>query len=326
MQMKHVLVVGGGGFIGSHTAKALQKKGYSPIIYDNFSLSKKEHVRYGIIEEGDIHDQPKLKQVLIDYQPIAILHFAALASVAESVKEPASYYYNNVIGTYHLLEALRAFRPIPFIFSSTCAIYGIPNYTPIDEKHPQNPINPYGKTKWMIEKMLHDYHRAYQIPYASLRYFNAAGADLDLELGENHEPETHLIPLILDVVLQKKPFIEVYGTDYPTPDGTPIRDYIHVQDLSDAHVGALEYLLQGNPSLELNLGSGKGYSVNEIIKAVERICHTNIVKKISERREGDPPILIADLAKSTFLLNWRPSFSDLDLIVSSAWKWRQKME
>jgi len=319
----NVLVIGGAGFIGSHITKALVKNSYFPITYDNLSLGHKSAIRYGILEEGDIHDTTRLSHIFTKYNPVAVFHFAAYASVAESIRDPAQYYYNNVVGTYHLLEALRQYGPVPFIFSSTCAIYGSPKYIPIDENHPQDPINPYGRSKLMVEKIIRDYHKAYNIPYALLRYFNAAGADLDCELGENHEPETHLIPLILDVILQKKPFIEIYGTDYDTPDGTAIRDYIHVQDLAEAHIKSLEFLGSGNTQLELNLGTGKGYSVKEIIAEVERICNQTITKKFCNRREGDAPILVADSSKSKLLLNWVPKYSDLSTLISSAWKWRQ---
>ncbi|MDR3624526.1 MAG: UDP-glucose 4-epimerase GalE [Chlamydiales bacterium] len=322
----NVLVVGGAGYIGSHVAKALAKASFSPVTYDNLLCGHKSAVCYGPLEIGDIHNSKRLSEVLIKYDPIAVFHFAALTAIGESVQNPAKYYHNNLIGTFNLLEAIRAYKTIPFLFSSTCAIYGLPHYIPIDENHPQLPINPYGRSKLMVEKIIQDYHRAYNLPICILRYFNAAGADLDEEIGEDHEPENHLIPLILNTVLGKQPSINIFGTDYETPDGTAIRDYIHVQDLAEAHVRSLKYLLTGNTQLELNLGTGTGYSVKQVIDQVENICNQTVNKNFCKRREGDAPILIADSAKCRSLLNWTPSCSDLPTIIGSAWQWHKKMQ
>lgn len=322
--MKNVIVTGGAGYIGSHTCKALAQAGFCPITYDNLSNGHASFVKWGPFEQGDLRDKEKLEAVFKKYEPIAVLHFAAASLVGESVTDPAKYYTNNVVGTLSLLEAMRLYKNIPFIFSSTCATYGNPTYTPLDEEHPKAPITPYGHSKLMIEQIVKDFHKAYGLPYAFLRYFNACGADLDLEIGEEHNPETHLIPLILMAASKKRESINIFGTDYETPDGTAIRDYIHVMDLSIAHVKALQKLLDGKPFLEINLGTGKGSSVKEVIAAVEKISGKKVNVRLAGRREGDPPILVADAKKSFNELGWIPQYSDLNTIISSAWNWHIK--
>jgi UDP-glucose-4-epimerase GalE len=319
----NVLVVGGGGYIGSHTAKALYRNGHTPIVYDDFSRGYRHAVRWGAAVEGDIRDVDRLAGVLRDRQVGAVIHFAALAYVGESVTQPQLYFDVNVIGSLRLLEAMRQADVKTVIFSSTCATYGIPETGPIDEATPQNPVNPYGETKLIVEKALKWYGQAYDIRSVALRYFNAAGADTEGEIGECHDPETHLIPLILDVAEGTRPHIDVYGRDYPTPDGTAIRDYIHVGDLASAHVAGLEYLLKGGASTALNLGTGRGYSVREVIETVREITGRPIAYRDVARREGDPPVLVADARQARRLLGWEPGLSDLDTIVRTAWHWHQ---
>jgi UDP-glucose-4-epimerase GalE len=320
----NVLVAGGGGYIGSHTAKALHRGGYVPVVYDDFSRGHRDAVRWGPLVEGDIREVERLASALKDWDIGAVVHFAALAYVGESVTAPQLYYDVNVTGTLRLLEAMRRADVKTIIFSSTCATYGVPEMGPIDEKTPQHPVNPYGETKLAVEKILHWYGRAYGLRSVALRYFNAAGADLDGELGECHDPETHLIPLILDAAVGKRPHIDVYGTDYPTPDGTAIRDFIHVNDLASAHIAALEYLFRGGESGAFNLGTGEGHSVRAVIEKAKQVTGRTIPHRDVARREGDPPILVADATQAARHLRWEPRASDLDTILRTAWAWHQR--
>ncbi len=320
----HVLVTGGAGYIGSHACKSLKKMGYCPITFDDFSQGHRYAVKWGPLVEGNLLDPESLDRAFHLYKPKAVMHFAAKALVGESVHDPALYYKNNVTGTLNLMNACVKHKVFSFIFSSTCASYGIPKAIPISEETEQKPINPYGKSKLMIEEMLKDYDRAYGLKSVFLRYFNAAGADPEGEIGENHTPESHLIPLVIQTSLGKLPHISVFGVDFPTPDGSAIRDYIHVCDLAHAHILALEYLLQGGQTNFMNLGTGSGFSVLEIIKNVELYAKRFIRIRIEPRREGDPPILIADNQKAKKILGWNPKYSDLSTIIETAWKWHSK--
>jgi UDP-arabinose 4-epimerase len=318
-----VLVTGGAGYIGSHACKELARNGYTPVCYDNLSRGHDWAVRWGPLEQGDILDGKRLEDVLRRHKPCAAMHFAALAYVGESVAEPALYYQNNVAGSLSLLRSLQAAGVQHFIFSSTCATYGMPQQIPITEDHPQDPINPYGASKLMIERMLADFSAAYGLRSVSLRYFNAAGADPEGEIGEAHDPETHLIPLTLRAAAGDLPCLDIYGDDYPTDDGTCIRDYIHVTDLADAHVLALEYLLDGGGIDAFNLGSEAGFSVNEIVRVAEKITNRKIKTRIASRRPGDPPCLIANSARIRRVLSWNPVHADIDAIIRTAWNWQQ---
>lgn len=320
-----VLVTGGAGYIGSHACKMLAKWGYLPICFDNLSVGHKAAVKWGPFIHADLRDREKLQNVFRKYKPFAVMHFAADALVSESVQNPGKYYENNVFSSLCLLEEMVKAKVQKIIFSSSCATYGIPESAPIFESHPQSPINPYGKSKWMIEQILEDYEKRYHISYAILRYFNAAGADLDSEIGENHKNETHLIPLIIQAVHGLKTCVNVFGSDYPTKDGTAIRDYIHVIDLIDAHLKALEYITKNEKSLKLNLGSGVGYSVLEVINGVKKITKKDFEIKFDHRREGDPPILYASIDNAKQCLNWKPSYSDLETIISSAYRWHKTL-
>ncbi|MDX1607001.1 MAG: UDP-glucose 4-epimerase GalE [Candidatus Competibacterales bacterium] len=320
---KPVLVTGGGGYIGSHACKALARAGYLPVSYDNLVYGHREAVRWGPLEEGDIADRARLDDVLDHYRPTAAMHFAAYAYVGESVQDPGKYYRNNVAGSLTLLEALRDHGIGRMIFSSTCATYGVPEQVPITEDHPQRPINPYGASKWMIERMLADFDTAHGLRSMALRYFNAAGADPDAETGEAHDPETHLIPLVLDAAAGRRPAITVYGDDYDTPDGTCIRDYIHVTDLAEAHVLALQALERGAPSTAYNLGNGAGFSVREVIARARRVTGCEIPVETGPRRPGDPPRLVGDAQRIRRELGWRPRFADLDVILETAWRWHR---
>jgi len=318
-----VLVTGGAGYIGSHACKALARAGYTPVAYDNLVYGHPWAVRWGPLEEGDIADRKRLDAVLEQYRPSAVMHFAAYAYVGESVTDPGKYYRNNVAGTLTLLEAMRDHGVSRLIFSSTCATYGVPLEIPITEAHPQAPINPYGATKWMIERMLADFDTAHGLRSIALRYFNAAGADPDAETGEAHDPETHLIPLVLDAALGRRPEVTVFGDDYDTPDGTCIRDYIHVTDLADAHVLALRALEAGAPSTAYNLGNGQGFSVREVIDRARQVTGRNIPVVIGPRRPGDPPRLVGDATRAMQDLGWQPRYADLDRILETAWAWHQ---
>jgi len=316
-----VLVTGGAGYIGSHACKALAQAGYRPVAYDNLVYGHRWAVRWGPLEEGDITDRPRLDKVIARYRPSAIMHFAAYAYVGESVQNPGKYYRNNVTGALCLLEAGRDHGIGRFIFSSTCATYGVPTAIPIGEDQPQAPINPYGSSKLMVERMLQDFGQAHGLRYAALRYFNAAGADPDGEIGEVHDPETHLIPLVIQAVLGQRDHVDIYGVDYPTADGACIRDYIHVTDLAAAHVKALDYLERGEASVALNLGTGRGYSVREVIAAVAEVAGRPVPAREAARRPGDPPILIADPRRGMAILDWHPVHSGLKDIIATAWRW-----
>ena len=321
---KAVLVTGGAGYIGAHACKALARAGYLPITYDNLVYGHPTSVKWGPLEKGDIRDRQQLEIVLQKYNPIAVMHFAAYAYVSESVVNPARYYRNNVAGTLTLLESMRTCGVNKIIFSSTCATYGVPEQIPIGEDHPQQPINPYGRSKLMIEWILQDFSAAYDLKYVSLRYFNAAGADPDTEIGEDHNPETHLIPLVLDAALDRRDYLEIFGTDYDTPDGTCIRDYIHVADLADAHFLALKYLNNGGDSEIFNLGNGNGFSVREVIAAARALTGCKIPCVESGRRPGDPPILIGSSDKIKRTLDWNPVFKKLEDIIETAWRWQKQ--
>lgn len=320
---KSVLVVGGAGYIGSHTAKLLAKSGYEVIVFDNLSMGYEKLAKYGKLIVGDLANIEDINRVFENYGIDAVFHFAAFAYVGESVENPQKYYKNNVQNTLNLLEIMLKHSVKKIVFSSTCATYGIPQYLPIDELHVQNPINPYGSTKLMIEQILKDYDRAYDLKYVVLRYFNAAGADSDGELGELHDPETHLIPLAIKAI-NSNTILNVFGNDYDTKDGSCIRDYIHVEDLADAHLKAYEYLEKNNFSNIFNLGTQNGLSVFEIIKTIEDISNKKLSYKISQRRDGDPSTLIASSQKALDTLKWKPQKSSIKNIIESAFKWHQK--
>ncbi|MBX4860767.1 UDP-glucose 4-epimerase GalE [Rhizobium sophorae] len=318
-----VLVVGGAGYIGSHTCLDLANKGYRPVVFDNFSNGHREFVRWGPAEEGDIRDRARLDEVLAKHKPAAILHFAALIEVGESVKDPVSFYENNVIGTLTLLSAAQAADINAFVFSSTCATYGLPQSVPLDETHRQVPINPYGRTKYIVEQALADYDQYRSLRSVVLRYFNAAGADFEGRIGEWHQPETHAIPLAIDAALGRRQGFKVFGSDYETRDGTCVRDYIHVLDLADAHVRAVEYLLKGGDSVALNLGTGTGTTVKELLGAIEDVSNRPFPVEYIGRREGDSHTLVANNDKARDVLGWVPQY-DLSEIIRSAWDWHAK--
>jgi UDP-arabinose 4-epimerase len=322
--MERVLLVGGAGYIGAHAAKYLAQHGFLPVVFDDLSRGHREAVKWGPLEVGDIADGERLGEVLARHQPQAVMHFAAFAYVGESMTDPARYYRNNVAGTLSLLEAMRKAGVRHLVFSSSCATYGLPRALPIVEEHPQDPINPYGRSKLMVEQILADYVRAYDLRAVCLRYFNAAGADPDGEIGEGHEPETHLVPLVLQAAAGQRGAIEVFGDDYPTRDGTCVRDYVHVTDLARAHHLALRYLVDGGASTNINLGHGTGYSVLEVIESARRVTGRPIEIRRLARRPGDPPELVAGGSKARQLLGWEPERSSLDEIISTAWRWQQR--
>jgi UDP-arabinose 4-epimerase len=319
-----VIVTGGAGYIGSHACKALARAGYLPVAYDNLCYGQERAVKWGPFERGDILDRLRVEEVITKYRPEAIIHFAAFAYVGESVTDPGKYYRNNVAGSLNLLETMRDLHIPRIVFSSSCATYGLPDRLPISEEAPQQPINPYGASKLMVERMLADFGTAYGITWSALRYFNAAGADPDNEIGEDHDPETHLIPLVLDAASGRRPSITVLGTDYDTPDGSCIRDYIHVTDLADAHVLALQAIEDSSPFAAYNLGNGRGFSVREVIAAAERVTGLTVPVVLGERRVGDPAALVSDASKARKILGWQPKISDLDEIVRTAWAWHQR--
>ncbi len=321
--MACILVTGGAGYIGAHTCKALAAAGFEPVVYDNLCTGHEWAVKWGPLERGDILDRQRLEEVMRRYRPEAVIHFAAFAYVGESVREPAKYYRNNVSGTLSILEAMRATGIDRIVFSSTCATYGIPETIPIPEDSPQNPINPYGASKLMVERMLDDFGKAYGMRAVALRYFNAAGADPEGEVGEVHDPETHLIPLVLDAAMGRREYIEIYGTDYDTPDGTCIRDYIHVTDLADAHVRALRMNDRPPGMTACNLGTGKGHSVREVIGTAERITGLKVPVREGARRPGDPPALVSAPGRAQDELGWIPRYSDLATIIETAWNWHR---
>ncbi len=324
---KNVLIVGGAGYIGSHTALLLEQSGYTPIILDDLSTGHKEFLRFGEHFIGDLGDATLLHSIFEKHKIDGIMHFAAFAYVGESVEHPQKYYDNNVVKTFALLQAAKEHDVKNFIFSSTCATYGEPENLPITEDNRQNPINPYGRTKLMMEWMLEDFARAYHMPYTALRYFNAAGAlpsEENIAIGEWHEPETHLIPLVLQAAQDPKKTIHIFGTDYPTPDGTCVRDYIHVCDLAKAHILALQRLWAGEKSTVYNLGNGQGYSVREIISTAKEITGRPIQVHEAARRAGDPPALVGDASRAQKELGWKPQFAELDTILRTAWQWEER--
>ncbi|PCI57301.1 MAG: UDP-glucose 4-epimerase GalE [Alphaproteobacteria bacterium] len=324
MNKKVILVTGGAGYIGSHVCKALKNSGFIPLTYDNLSSGNIGAVQWGAFEQGDIRDQENLSAIINKYKPIAIMHFASLIQVGDSVVNPADYYSNNVLGSYNLLEAARENSIKHIVFSSTAAVYGIPTVKLIKESSTLSPINPYGHTKLTMESMARDYAHAYGMHNAILRYFNAAGADLDADTGSAYPRDTHIIPLLMQVAAKTMPEIKIFGTDYDTEDGSAVRDYIHVKDLADAHVKSLEYILEHDQSITLNLGTNCGHSVKEVIECVRSVTKENIKSVECDRRQGDPEILVADASKARELLGWNPEYSDLETIISSAWKWKCK--
>ncbi|MFC1858030.1 UDP-glucose 4-epimerase GalE [Thermodesulfobacteriota bacterium] len=321
---KNILVVGGAGYIGSHMCKYLAKHDYQPIVLDNLVRGHREAVKWGSLIEGSIADSDLLREIFAQYQISAVMHFAAFAYVGESVESPALYYQNNVANTINLLEAMLENDVLNFIFSSSCAVYGEPQEIPIPEEHPLNPINPYGRGKLMVEKILEDFRAAYGLKYIALRYFNAAGADPEGELGEDHRPETHLIPLVLQTALGQRKVIHVFGDDYPTKDGTCIRDYIHIVDLAQAHLIAMERLFADLPGRIYNLGNGDGYSVKEVIQVARKITGKPIPAEVVGRRPGDPAVLVGSSERARKELGWKPQFRELEAIIETAWEWHQK--
>ncbi|HEX9949427.1 MAG TPA: UDP-glucose 4-epimerase GalE [Thermodesulfobacteriota bacterium] len=321
---KVILVTGGAGYIGSHVVKELGREGYRPLVYDNLSTGHRWAIKGDELIEGDLGDERRVEEILHKEKPLAVMHFAASALVGESVERPELYFRNNVINSFNLLEAMLACGVKRFIFSSSAAVYGNPLQVPIVEDHPLAPVNPYGEGKVFVERALRWYEQAHGLSYISLRYFNAAGADPDSELGEAHDPETHLIPRVLDVAMGKMPFIEIYGTDYDTPDGTCIRDYIHVADLAQAHILALEALLNGAQSRAYNLGNQRGFSVKEVVDVVRAVASHPIPVRESSRRQGDPPVLVASSERIKKELGWKPRYDDLKIIVETAWGWMKK--
>ena len=317
-----ILVVGGAGYIGSHAVRLLTRAGHSTWAYDNLVFGHRAAVPPGSLVVGDLHDRTLLERTLRDLEIEAVMHFAAFAQVGESVVDPAKYFQNNVVGSLSLLEAMRAADVKRIVFSSTTATYGVPQTLPISESEPQRPINPYGYSKLVVEQALAEYARAYDFGYAALRYFNASGASPDGDIGEDHAPETHLIPLVLQVAVGTRERITMFGDDYPTPDGTCIRDYVHVDDLADAHLRALN-LLEPGTQLKLNLGTGRGYSVREVIDACRRVTDRRIEAVVGPRREGDPPELVADATAARSTLAWTPRYAEIDSIVATAWRWHE---
>jgi UDP-arabinose 4-epimerase len=320
----NVLVTGGAGYVGSHACSALRAAGLTPVTYDNLSRGFRALVRFGPLEEGDILDEARLIDVMEAYRPAAVMHFAAFAYVGESVDAPLDYYRNNFTGALSLLGAMQKCGVAQFVFSSTCAVYGTPPTQPMPENLPLAPINPYGRSKLMVEQALVDASAAHGMRSVSLRYFNASGAHPSGEIGELHEPETHLIPRAMMAANGEIDAIDIFGTDYPTPDGTAIRDYIHVCDLADAHVAALRYLQEGGETISLNLGTGRGHSVNEILESVARVTGREPPSRVATRRPGDPPKLVADPAAARRVLGFAAKWTEIDDVVSSAWKWHSR--
>lgn len=319
-----ILVTGGAGYIGSHTAKVLAAAGHEPVSFDDMSQGHEWAVRWGPLERGSLSDPARLAEVFASARIDAVVHFAASALVGESMTDPAKYFRNNAVGTLNLLEAMRAAGVGTIVFSSTCATYGTPVRVPIDETHPQAPMNPYGESKLMVEKMLRWYGDAYGLRWIALRYFNAAGADPDAEIGEDHDPESHLIPLVIGAARGTRPAVKILGTDYGTPDGTAVRDYVHVMDLADAHLRALDRLRADTPSQAINLGTGRGHSVREVVDTVARVSGRIVPAVESPRRPGDPPELVAAPARAREVLGWTCQYADLETIVRHAWAWHER--
>jgi UDP-glucose 4-epimerase len=324
-KMKTILVVGGAGYIGSHLVKMLLASGFHVVTFDNLSTGYRDAVIGGDWFLGDMNHRADLNEVFNKYQIAAVMHFASFIQVGESVQNPGKYYQNNVAATLNLLDAMVAHQVPALIFSSSAAIFGEPQYIPLDEQHPKQPINPYGLSKWMVEQILADYDHAYGLKSICLRYFNAAGADPDGQLGERHEPETHLIPLVLQAAAGRRSAITIFGQDYETPDGTCIRDYIHINDLCQAHLLALQQLLQGANSAVYNLGNGVGFSVNQVIEVAKQVTKKPIPIIIGARRHGDPARLVADSKQAQLSLEWQPQYADLTTIITHAWRWETRM-
>jgi UDP-arabinose 4-epimerase len=320
----NVLVTGGAGYVGSHACSALRSAGLTPVTYDNLSRGFRELVRFGPLEQGDILDKARVIEVMEKHKPVAVMHFAAFAYVGESVEMPLDYYRNNFAGALSLLAAMRECGVEKFVFSSTCAVYGAPETQLMPENLPLAPINPYGRSKLMVEQALGDASAAYGLRSVSLRYFNASGGHPSGEIGELHQPETHLIPRALMAANGEIDAIDIFGTDYPTPDGTAIRDYIHVCDLADAHVAALRYLDEGGQTVSLNLGTGRGHSVREILDSVKRVTGRESRSRTAARREGDPPKLVADASAARRVLHFAPKWTEIDAVISSAWEWHRR--
>ena len=318
--MRDILVVGGGGYIGSHTCLDLAEKGYTPIVYDNFSNGHREFVKWGPVEEGDIRDRARLDEVFRKYAPAAVIHFAALIEVGESVKDPLAFYENNVAGSLTLFAAARAANCRRLVFSSTCATYGVPEQTPMTETHPQAPINPYGRSKLITEEILRDLCAHDGFRAVTLRYFNAAGADPDGRIGARHDPETHAVPLAIEAALGRRNGFSIFGDDYDTRDGSCVRDFVHVMDLAEAHTRAIDHLLNDGRSVALNLGTGKGTTVKELLAAIGDVVGREIAITQASRRPGDTAALVADNSMARDVLGWVPR-NDLSSIVSTAWKW-----
>jgi|SRR5579872_1510782 len=319
-----ILVTGGAGYIGSHAAKALAQAGLQPVVLDNLQRGHREAVQWGPLIEADTSDPAALEKIFREHSIEAVLHFAAFAYVGESMREPGLYFRNNLANTLTLLDTMRLCGVRILVFSSTCATYGNPRKIPISEDHPQHPVNPYGESKLMVERLLYWFGCIHGLRWTALRYFNAAGADPDGQLGEEHDPETHLIPLAISAAMGREQALEIYGTDYDTPDGTAIRDYLHVTDLAEAHVAALRYLRDGGESTAFNLGTGRGHSVREVIAMVERVSGHKVPVREAGRRAGDPPRLVADASKSGERMNWHPAHSSLEEIVQTAWNWQHR--
>lgn len=319
--MNHVLVTGGAGYIGSHACKALARAGYVPVVYDNLKRGHEWAVKWGPFELGDLLDPLRLDNVFQTYRFAAVMHFASYTYVGESMNDPAKYYRNNVVGSRNLLKAICAYDVDKMIFSSSSAVYGVPDHIPVKEDAPITPINPYGETKAMVEQMLRDLDDAYGVRSISLRYFNAAGADPEGEIGEAHQPETHLIPLAIRGVFDRLYTLAIMGKDYDTPDGTAIRDYVHVVDLIEAHMLALDYLLSGGQSTVYNIGAGQGYSVQEVVDAVSLVAGRRVKVKDSHQRAGDPPVLVSNTDKASKYLGWSPKRSELTTIIADALNW-----
>jgi UDP-arabinose 4-epimerase len=319
-----VLVTGGAGYIGSHVCKALAARGFNPVTYDNLCSGNKDHVLWGPLEIGDIRDQTRLNEVIKLYRPETIMHFAALIQVGESARDPLKYYNNNVFGTLCLLNAARKHDIRQMVFSSTAAVYGIPDNDVISEDHALRPVNPYGHTKLAMENMIRDYAAAYNLGYAILRYFNAAGADISGKIGSSYKVDTHIVPLLMSAASGAIKEISIFGTNYPSPDGTAVRDYIHVQDLAEAHILALLHIREHHSQLTLNIGTGEGHTVQDVVNMARRVTKHPIPTRLALRRSGDPYRLVANATQARNLLNWQPLYSDLHTIVSTAWQWQQK--
>ncbi len=319
-----ILIAGGAGYIGSHAAKLVARAGLTPVVLDNLVYGHRWAVKWGPLVEGDLADRAFIDRVLVEHKITAVIHFAAYAYVGESVSNPRKYFHNNVVNTLNLLDSMVDHGVRDIVFSSTCATYGEPSRVPISEDEIQKPVNPYGDSKLVVEKILGWYQKAYDLRFAALRYFNAAGADPDGEVGEDHVPETHLIPLAIEAALGRGNELQIFGTDYPTPDGTALRDYIHVTDLAEAHLLALEALKNGAKDLRLNLGTGQGHSVRGVLQAVEKVSGRKVPAREVGRRAGDPPALVADPRRAAEVLGWRAKYPGIETIVEHALRWHQQ--